>query len=143
MWSRRVERINELLLQDISQFVLQRQDPDIGLITFTGVKVTEDLMEAKVFYSVLGTEENRARAAQVLHSLKWELRRSMRHLESLRRIPDFVFIYDESPEQAARVFEILDKIHDEDQPSIPLPEIPVAKKTRSRETRPNKRRQKK
>jgi ribosome-binding factor A len=130
MWSRRMERVNELLLREISSFVLERQDPEIGFVTFTGVEVTEDLMQAKVFYSVLGNEEEKSRAAAALDSLTPELRRSMRHLESLRRIPALTFIYDDTPAKATRVFEILEKLHEEDAPPSDSPEPPESPKGR-------------
>ncbi len=121
MWSRRLERINELLLQEFSRFVLEKQNPDIGFVTFTEVKTTDDLMQAKVFYSVLGNEEERARTAEILYSLGREFRQQMRHLESLRRSPELVFVYDETPEKAARVFELLDKIHREETAPVQAP----------------------
>jgi len=123
MPSRRIERVNELLLREISSYVMENQPPDMGFVTFTGVSVTDDLMQAKVFYSVLGTGEERSRTAQVFENLKPELTRNMRRLESLKRIPEFQFVYDETPAKAARVSEILEKIHQQDGPpsSLPLP----------------------
>src|SRR5262245_25444701 len=108
--SRRTERINELLVQEISRIVAERQHPDVGFVTFTGVKVTDDLMEAKVFYSVLGTEEEKERTARALDSMRHELIVSMRRLESLKYIPHFHFIYDDTPARAARVHELIEKI---------------------------------
>lgn len=120
MWSRRMERINELLLREISRIVIEKQLSDVGIITFTGVQVTEDLMEAKVFYSVLGSEEERGRAAEALAGMKNEFFHEMRHLESLRRLPELNFIFDDTAERASRVFEILEKIHHEsDEPPAP------------------------
>src|SRR6266540_82880 len=103
MWSRRIERVNELLLQEISRIVAERQDPDVGFVTFTGVEVTEDLMQARVFFSVLGSEEDRARTMEALGHLRHEIGREMRRLESLKRIPHLIFEYDATPERAARV----------------------------------------
>ncbi|MBI4397093.1 MAG: 30S ribosome-binding factor RbfA [Elusimicrobia bacterium] len=120
MPSRRIVRVNELLLQEISRVVLERQDPEVGFVTFTGVQVTDDLMQAKVFYSVLGSEADQARTAAALERMRSEIRRSMRRLESLKRIPELEFIFDTTPERAARVFEILDRIHHES----PSPEVP-------------------
>lgn len=119
MPTRRMERINELLLREISRIVLERQDPEIAFITFTGVEVTEDLMQAKVFYSVLGTEDEKSSTAAALLRLRPELRREMRRLESLKYIPELTFHYDDTPARAERVFELLDKIHEE--PPVPEP----------------------
>jgi len=128
MSTRRMARINELLLQEISRFVLERQDPEIGFVTFTGVDTTDDLMEAKVFYSVLGSDEEKERAASALRGLVPELRGSMRHLESLKRIPLFHFVFDDSPARASRVFELLEKIHHEEDAPAPANEKPVRRR---------------
>ena len=50
--------------------MLERQDPDVAFITFTGVEVTEDLLLAKVFFSVLGTDEERERTMRDEDPLK-------------------------------------------------------------------------
>jgi len=115
--SRRMKRINELLLQEISRIVLERQHPDVGFVTFTGVDTTDDLLEAKVFYSVLGTEEEKVRTAKALHSMQHELMINMRRLESLKYIPKFHFIYDDTVIKAARVHDLLEEIHHE--PPLP------------------------
>ena len=113
-------RVNELLLQEISRVVLERQHPDIGFVTFTGVQVTEDLLEAKVFFSVLGTDEEKSRTAHALHMMKREFLVAMRRLESLKYIPHFHFVYDDTPSRAARLHDIIENIHHEP----PLPVVP-------------------
>ena len=126
MPSRRIARINELLLQEISLHVMKRQHPDVGFVTFTGVQTTDDLKEAKVFYSVLGEEEDRQRTARALDSLRHELIVGMRHLESLKYIPHLHFVYDDTPARAARVHEILERVQKEP-PVPPLPDEPEEK----------------
>ena len=118
--SRRILRVNELLLQEISRIVAERQHPDVGFVTFTAVSATDDLTEAKVFYSVLGTDEEKSRTLHALESMRHELLVSMRRLESLKYIPRFHFVYDDTPLRAARVHGLLDKIHQEP----PLPPEP-------------------
>jgi ribosome-binding factor A len=118
-----MKRVNELLLREISRVVTERQHPDVGFITFLGVETTDDLMEAKVFYSVLGTEEEKRRTAAALDSMRHELLISMRRLESLKYIPHFHFLYDDTPARAARIHETLDLIHQEP-PLPPSPDAP-------------------
>lgn len=115
--SRRIDRVNELLLQEIARIVAERQHPDMGFVTFTGVQATDDLMEAKVFYSVLGSDEEKRLTARALESMKHELLVSMRRLESLKYIPHFHFIYDDTPSKAARVHDILEQVSHE--PPVP------------------------
>lgn len=113
---RRMARINELLLQEISTFVVERQDPEIGFVTFTGVQVSPDLAQGQVFYSVLGDEDTRARTAHALNHLRHELMQHMRRLESLRRLPILTFVYDDTPARAARVGELIEHLHQETPP---------------------------
>jgi ribosome-binding factor A len=123
-----MKRVNELLLREISRVVTERQHPDVGFITFLGVETTDDLMEAKVFYSVLGTEDEKRRTAAALESMRHELLVSMRRLESLKYIPHLHFLYDDTPARAARIHETLDLIHQEPplppSPDVPVPETP-------------------
>jgi len=119
MISRRLERVNELLLREISSYVLENQPPDTGLLTFTAVKTTDDLMSARVFYSVLGSDAEKARADEALHRMKFELTRSMRRLESLKRIPVLEFVWDDTPARAARINELIQQIHTDESPAAP------------------------
>lgn len=121
MWPRRMERINELLLREISNYVLENQPPDMGFVTFTGVQITEDLERAKVFYSVLGSEEEKHRTAEALERLKYDLMHHMRRLESLRRLPELHFVFDDTPARAARLHEIIEHLHDAPPSDPPRP----------------------
>lgn len=121
MHGRRIQRVNVLLLREISSYVLENQPPETGLLTFTSVDTTEDFMEARVYYSVMGTPAERERAAEELDKMRWELTRSMRRLESLNRIPHFHFVYDDTPSRAARVHDLIEKGHQRDSPQPPLP----------------------
>lgn len=121
MPSRRLERVNELLLQAIASYVLENQPPDTGLLTFTAVKTTDDFMSARVFYSVLGTDAEKARAAEALNDLRSDLTRSMRRLESLKRIPVLEFVWDDTPSRAARLNEIIHTLHRSSPESTPPP----------------------
>jgi ribosome-binding factor A len=117
MISRRLERVNELLLREISSYVLENQPPDTGLLTFTAVKTTDDLMSARVFYSVLGSDAEKTRAGEALNHMKFDLTRSMRRLESLKRIPVLEFVWDDTPARAARINELIHQVHTEEPPA--------------------------
>ncbi|HLB29348.1 MAG TPA: 30S ribosome-binding factor RbfA, partial [Dehalococcoidia bacterium] len=77
--SRRAERVGELLREELSQLLLRRlQDPRLApLITITEVKVTPDLSQAKVYFSVMGTEEEKAAAHRALEAASGYLRRQL------------------------------------------------------------------
>ena len=59
----RVARVNEVVLEALADELERLSDPRLGFITLTGVEVTRDLSYADVYYSVLGTADDRACAA--------------------------------------------------------------------------------
>jgi len=110
--SRRIQRVGELLREELSH-LLQRQlrDPRLSpLTTITEVKVSPDLSQAKVYFSVMGSEEEKVAVQQALEAASGYLRRELAHRLSLRRIPELSFHRDDSMERAARILSILDAI---------------------------------
>ncbi len=108
MQGKRLERVNQLLKEEISM-LLQRElkDPRLGFVTVTEVDVTTDLKHAKVYVSVLGSEEQWASSFQALQSARgfvWNWLR--RHLD-LRATPEIAFRPDRSMEHAAHIQALL------------------------------------
>lgn len=114
--SRRTERINALLQEEISE-LLRRQvmDPRLAslVVSVTGVDVSPDLRQAKVFVSVMGSEEEQAEAFRALHAASAFLRRELHKRLELRRIPDLLFRRDDSLEHAARIDALLRQVAEE------------------------------
>jgi ribosome-binding factor A len=112
MQGRRIDRIEEQLRIELSEIVEREiQDPRIGLVTITSVKVTSDFGQARIFISVLGDEDQRKKALQGLKSAASFIRRSLsKRLHHLRRIPELTFDYDESLEKANRIEALFDQI---------------------------------
>lgn len=131
---KRATRVGELIQQEISKIVLDLKQPGVGFVTITGVKLTDDLQQARVFYSILGGEEEVARTKTVLHDAIPMIRHELAVRLNLRRTPSIFFVYDETPERASRIFSILEKIKsDETTPGPELkkpeePEKPAPKK---------------
>jgi len=113
MHPRRLVRLNELILQTVSQATLNLKDPEIGFITITGAELSPDVSLAKIYYSVLGEPSTREATAAALERAKPHIRHEVGQLENLRRVPQLLFIYDESVERADRVNRILHTIHAE------------------------------
>ena len=109
---RRVDRINGLLRQEISQ-VLARQikDPRLnGVITITEVQTSGDLRNALVLVSVMGDDEAKRDALEGIRSAAAFLRRELRDRLVLRYTPFLRFALDDSMEEADRVLQIMDQI---------------------------------
>ena len=119
MHPRRLTRLNELIQQTVSQIVLGLKDPGIGFITITGADTSPDVTLVKVFYSVLGTDEEREATAAALERARPYIRHEVGQMENLRRVPDLMFVYDESVERADRVNRLLHSIETEPKPKDP------------------------
>jgi ribosome-binding factor A len=113
MHPRRLARLNELILQTVSRSALNLKDPGIGFITITGAEISQDVSTAKIFYSVLGSAEEREATAVALERAKKHIRREVGQLENLRRVPELIFLYDTSVERADRVTRLLSTIEHE------------------------------
>lgn len=88
---------------------LQRRikDPRLGYVTITDTRVTGDLREATVFYTVYGDEEERAASAAALESAKGVLRSEVGRQTGVRFTPSLEFVPDALPENARAITELL------------------------------------
>ncbi len=114
--SHRIERINNLIRQEISE-LLQRQvkDPRLGtFIAVTEVSTSPDLKFAKVFVSRISDQEEKEETMQALEAAAGFLRKSLMKNLRLRRVPDVHFYWDDSIERADRLFRLLDQASAED-----------------------------
>ncbi len=83
------------------------RDPRLGFVTITDVRVTGDLQHASVFYTVYGTEEERAASAAALRSATGMLRTEVGRNITTRLTPSLEFIADAIPENAAQITDLL------------------------------------
>ena len=113
MTARRQRQVAELLHKEIS-LLIQRQarDPRLNSVTVTGVDVTPDLRDARVYVSVLGDGHDVQQAMAGLESAAAFLRRQLGDSLSLRVTPTLTFRLDNSLEQGSRIDQILDTLFD-------------------------------
>jgi ribosome-binding factor A len=83
------------------------KDPRLGFVTITDARVTGDLQHATLFYTVLGTEEERAASEAALASAKGVLRSEVGRQTGLRLTPTLEFIADAVPENASHIDDLL------------------------------------
>ena len=112
--SRRMGRVNELIREELSILLLHElKDPRIvAMTTVTHVETSPDLEHARVFVSVMGTEDERAGAMQGLKSAEGFLRRSLAGRVKMRRVPALNFALDTSMEEGAQMLELIDRVAD-------------------------------
>ena len=111
---RRVERVNGVLREEISGLIAsQLNDPRLrGIISITQVSATSDLRSARVYVSVMGSEEVRQQALSGIQSSASYLRRELRSRVSLRYVPFLTFVLDDAMLEANRLMRIIDDLGD-------------------------------
>ena len=113
--SRRVDRINGLLRQELSLLLArQTKDPRInGVISITQVNTSPDLRNARVYVSVFGDDAAKREALAGIESAATFLRHELRDRLSLRYVPFMKFELDESMEDAAALLQVMDQLKSE------------------------------
>ena len=105
------DRIREVVAQALETRV---KDPRLGFVTLTDVRVTGDLQQASIFYTVLGDLDERAATAAALESAKGAIRSALGRELGLRITPSIEFFEDGLPESAKALDSLLEKVHEQD-----------------------------
>jgi ribosome-binding factor A len=109
--ARLADRIKVVLAERLEKGL---RDPRLGFVTITDVRVTGDLQHASVFYTVLGSDEERADSAKALASATGMLRSEMgKHLNT-RLTPSLEFIQDALPDNADAISALLREARERD-----------------------------
>jgi len=90
------------------------KDPRLGFVTITDVRVTGDMQHASIFYTVYGTDQERADSAAALKSATGMLRTEVGKNITARLTPSLEFIADGVPENAALIDSLLAEAHNRD-----------------------------
>lgn len=89
-------------------------DPRIGFITLTGVKVSPDLSVAQVFYSMIGTDAQKAETAAGLEAAKGFVRREVTKRVKLRVSPEVFFTFDPSLDEGDKIERLLKEVRNKE-----------------------------
>ena len=112
----RVRKVQERILQTVASMIgRQVKDPRLELVTITDVRVTGDLQHASIFYTVLGDDEQREKAARAFASAQGLFRSRVGKVLGLRLTPTLEFIPDALPESAAALEDALAKAKAKDE----------------------------
>ncbi len=104
----RVRRLADRVRVIVAETLETRvKDPRLGFITITDARVTNDLREATVFYTVLGSDDERADTATALESAKGVLRSEVGRQTGVRHTPSLTFIADALPDTARHLDDLL------------------------------------
>ena len=104
-----MRRVNETIREVLADAITtELKDPRIGFVTVTEVDTSPDLRSAKVYVSVLGSEDERERSLAGLRSSHGVLQGKIAGAMRLKRTPTLTFVYDESAERGDRISRLLD-----------------------------------
>lgn len=114
--SRRTERINDQLREEISELLRHEvRDPRVGgLVSITEVHVSPDLRNAKVYVSVLGTDDEKSSTLEALSAASRFLQRELGKRLTIRRTPRLAFVADDTLEEGSRILNLLDEATERD-----------------------------
>lgn len=120
----RPQRVGQLILEELGRLATRGfKDPRIGLVTFTGVKMSPDLKEGIVYWSLFGDEATKKETAQGLDAAAGFIKREIGKVLTIRHVPNLRFKYDEAIERGARIDSLLREVQAEDRArTAPTPE---------------------
>ena len=110
----RVGRVGEQIKKEISTIIqTELKDPRIGFITVTGVDITNDLSLARVYLSILGSEEQKEETLKAIGRANGFLRSELGRRVKLRHTPVMEFKFDSSIAYGSKIEALLNKINQE------------------------------
>ena len=115
MTSKRQQRINQDFRRELSVLIPSLKDPRIdSFLSVMRVDVTNDLSFAKVYIGAIGGSSKAAEACDVLKSAAGHLRSQLAAIMRIRKIPELIFIPDDSAEYAERIDSILKRLNEDE-----------------------------
>ena len=123
----RPDRVAQLIQQRLAEIFAAggMKDPRLGLVTITGAKISPDLRQARIYWTVHGDAEVRKSTQQGLDASRGYLRRELGEL-SLRVVPNLTFTYDEAIDRGDRIDQLLREAKQADQRRLSDPEAAPA-----------------
>jgi ribosome-binding factor A len=106
----RMRRVNESVRAVVAEAIVGLKDPRIGIVTVTGVSVSPDLHDARVYVSVLGSEKKRRKAMAGLESARGVVQGRVARELKMKRTPQLAFEYDPTIEHGVRMSRLIDEL---------------------------------
>ncbi len=105
----RAHKLADRISQIVAELLERRiKDPRLGFVTVTEARLTNDLREATVFYTVYGDEHERAETAAALQSATGIIRSEVGKQIGLRHTPSIAFVADVLPDTAKRIEDLVE-----------------------------------
>ena len=120
--SNRTLRVNELIQREMSRILRKRYQAESLAITIASIEVTPDLLEAKVYVSVLGDDDEAEKKLRWLRKNSQEIRFELGRTIVLKHMPKFTYALDVSTARGNRILGILDEIEQKEKAKPATPE---------------------
>ena len=107
----RSDRVGDLILEVIAELLRKDiRDPRVQAVTLTGAKVSKDLRHARVYFNMLGGQNDSSEVLAGLKSATGFIRAKLGKQLKLRFVPALEFTYDDSEDEAQRIDELLKQV---------------------------------
>ena len=116
--SNRTLRVNELVQRELSDILRKKWQSESVAITITEVRVAPDLRDARVFVSVVGSEELAEQKLRWLRSKASDIRAEVSRRIILKYLPKFEYLLDHTAVRSARILQVLDEIEHPKPPEV-------------------------
>lgn len=111
---KRAHRVSGLIQAEVSELLLKKiKDPRLVLVTITGVKVSNDLRIAHIYFCMGSSSRRKEEVLSGFKSAIGFMRRELGHSLKLKSVPELFFHYDESFDYSDRIDRILRDLHEE------------------------------
>ena len=109
---KRTKKVSGLIKAEIGNIIQTKiKDPLVGFVTITDVVLTDDLRNAKVYFTVLGDKDQKEKSLQGLQRARTYIKNELGGRLKLRYLPILRFFYDESWEYGANIDRLLHNLH--------------------------------
>ena len=116
MSNRRIERVCELVKQQVSETVQRLNLTDCGFITVTAAEINSDLKTGRIYVSVIGSAEQQQRALETLTREHGHIQHELARRVILKYTPRLTFHLDQTEDRAQRIEALLDEFNTPEKP---------------------------
>ena len=111
---KRATRVGDQILRFIAELLMNKiRDPRVKNVTLTGINLSNDLKNARIFFSVMGTDSDVEQALKGLDSARGFIKRQLGSGLELRYVPDILFDHDPTLATGNRLEQLFKKIQDD------------------------------
>ncbi|MGQ0792685.1 MAG: 30S ribosome-binding factor RbfA [Deltaproteobacteria bacterium] len=112
---KRTDRVGDLILKEVSEMIIQGEirDPRVSSVALTGVKMTDDLSLARLYFTVITGDLEKREALAGLERASGYIKRELGKRLRMRRIPELRFEFDSTLEEGYRIDDILREVKSE------------------------------